>query len=130
MLIVEGWFLGVPMQAPDELLAPLNAREADEDGDGRWRRACNHALADYTPLWQRLDWLTWLQPPSWGVVADWRWQQERQALAARPGRAGMARRDVDVFLRLFERIGRHALRTLPAIADRTVALDVQRVPRR
>ena len=73
---------------------------------------------------------TWLQPPAYDVVVDWRWQQEKAALAARPGRAGMDRRAVAEFLQLFDRVARHALHALPARADRCIALDASRRPSR
>jgi D-glycerate 3-kinase len=129
LLILEGWFLGARPQPAAELDGPLNAREAGEDADGTWRRWCNDALAAYAPLWDRLDWLTWLQAPSFAACGDWRWQQEAQALAARPTRAGMDRHAIERFLQLFARIGGHALRTLPALADRCIALDDRRRPR-
>jgi D-glycerate 3-kinase len=51
LLVFEGWFLGTPAQATEDLSAPLNALERDADSDGRWRHWCNQALADdYRPL--------------------------------------------------------------------------------
>ena len=43
-----------------------------------------------------------------------------------PLRAAMTREEVERFVQLFERVSRHALRTLPAIADRTLRLDKER----
>lgn len=128
LLVLEGWFLGVRPQPEEALVAPVNDREAEEDRDGRWRRACNIALAGYAPLWRCIDWLTWLQPPSFAACIEWRWQQERAALAARPHRRGMDRATVARFLQLFERTARHALATVPAVADRCIALDGARGP--
>src|SRR5690606_35952580 len=48
LVLFEGWFLGTPAETDAALATPLNALERDEDGDGRWRRWCNDALArDY-----------------------------------------------------------------------------------
>ena len=64
LVILEGWFLEVPPQAPAELVEPLNALERDEDPQGTWRTWSNDALArDYPPLWPRLDRLLLLQGP-------------------------------------------------------------------
>lgn len=128
-VLLEGWFLKTPSQHPDELLQPINALERDEDPDGSWRRWCNAALAnDYPRLWQTIDALWFLQGPDFDVVPGWRWQQEQSLQASNPERAAMSRAQVERFVQLFERVSRQALRALPAIADKTVALDGQRRP--
>ena len=129
LVVLEGWFLKTPAQQVDELRAPINALERDEDPDGSWRSWCNAALArDYPALWQRIDALWWLQGPDFEVVPDWRWQQEQSLQASDPGRAGMDRAQVARFVQLFERVSRQALRILPTIAERTIRLDAQRRP--
>lgn len=129
LLVFEGWCLAVPAQADAALCDPLNALERDEDGDSTWRRWCNTALArDYPPLWSRIDVLWFLQPPCFDVVADWRWQQEQALQAGAPGRPGMDRAQVVRFIQHYERVSRQALRTLPALADRSIVLDHTRQP--
>ena len=129
LVVLEGWFLKTPAQQVDELRAPINALERDEDPDGSWRSWCNAALArDYPALWQRIDALWWLQGPDFEVVPDWRWQQEQSLQASDPGRAAMDRAQVARFVQLFERVSRQALRILPTIAERTIRLDAQRRP--
>lgn len=134
LIVFEGWFLGTPAQRESELAEPVNALERDEDAHGVWRGYCNRALdADYPALWSRLDRLLFLQPPGFEVVAGWRWQQEhalqaRASQARHPRRRGMTQAQVRRFVSLFERVSRQALARLPAIADRTVALDSQRRP--
>lgn len=129
MLVVEGWCLGTPAEDEAALLAPLNALERDEDPAGRWRGYCNDALREHYPaLWRRFDRLWLLQAPGFEVVAQWRWQQEQALQAAAPHRRGMDRVTMARFLQHFERVSRQALRTLPALADRVVALDEHRAP--
>lgn len=129
LLVFEGWFLGTPAEDADSLAEPLNDLERQADGDGRWRRWCNHALAhDYPALWQRCDRLWFLQPPDFSVVPRWRWQQEQSMQAAAPGRSGMTRSQLERFVQFYERVSRQALRTLPGIADRVVRLDAFRRP--
>jgi D-glycerate 3-kinase len=129
LVLFEGWFLGTPAEPDAALHRPLNALERDEDPDGCWRRWCNAALGrDYPALWQRIDRLLVLQAPSFEVVPEWRWQAEQALLADRPGSAGMDRRAIERFVQHYERTGRQALRTLPGIADRVVALDARRHP--
>ncbi|WP_244244086.1 kinase [Marilutibacter alkalisoli] len=129
LILFEGWFLKTPAQSDPQLRTPINALERDEDGDGTWRRWCNDALArDYPPLWSRLERLLFLQPPGFEIVPEWRWQQEQAMQAARAGRRGMDRAEVERFVQLFERVSRRALATLPGIAERTVRLDAGRTP--
>lgn len=136
LLVFEGWCLKVPAQAAAALRRPANALERDEDTDGVWRRHCNDALArEYPALWGQLDRLTWLHPPAFAWVPAWRWQQEhalkgRALRAARPGHPGMTRAQVERFVCLFERVTRHAMRTLPGIAELTLRLDDARRVRR
>ncbi|MGY0610996.1 kinase [Luteimonas sp. A501] len=130
LAVFEGWFLGTPAEDDATLAAPVNALEREEDGDGRWRRWCNNALArDYPALWQRIDRLLLLQPPSFEIVPEWRWQAEqglRDAISA--GGGGMDRAGVERFVQHYERTSRQALRTLPGIADHVIALDARRRP--
>lgn len=127
LLVFEGWFLGTPAESADTLGTPLNALEREADADGRWRRWCNTALETaYPTLWQRCDRLWFLQPPDFSVVPRWRWQQEQHLQAVQPGRSGMTRPQLERFVQYYERVSRHALRTLPGIADRTVTLDAER----
>lgn len=129
LVLFEGWFLGTPAEDDAALATPINALERDEDGDGRWRRWCNAALArDYPALWRRIDRLLLLQAPAFEVVPGWRWQAEQAMAAIRPGVPAMDRAAVGRFVQHYERTSRQALRTLPAIADRTVGLDAQRRP--
>ena len=129
LVVFEGWFLKVPAQPAAALRNPINALEHDHDHDGHWRTYCNDALGrEYPALWSRLDRLLFLQPPGFEVVPGWRWQQEQALQAANPRRQAMTRPQVERFVQLFERVSRHALRTLPAIAERTVAIDARRRP--
>ncbi|MEY4952978.1 MAG: hypothetical protein RL299_1402, partial [Pseudomonadota bacterium] len=44
VLLLEGWCLGARPQGPEALAQPVNALEAEEDPDGRWRAHANTAL--------------------------------------------------------------------------------------
>ncbi len=127
LVILEGWFLKTPAQQEADLSEPVNALERDEDAQGIWRRYCNTALARrYPALWDTVD-TTWLlQGPGFEVVPEWRWQQEQSLQAAQPGRIAMSHAQVERFVQFFERISRQALKTLPAIAERTIHLDSRR----
>ena len=127
LIILEGWFLKVPPQDGNQLDEPLNALEREEDPDGTWRRWCNDALArDYPALWSRLPRLLFLQGPGFDVVPQWRWQQEQSLQAQHPDRKAMTHAQVMRFVQFFERVSRHAMETLPGIADATIRLDAGR----
>ena len=126
LLIVEGWMLAAGAQTAQALIAPVNALEREHDPDRRWRQWCNQRLAqDYPALWQQLDWWCCLQPPGWESVLGWRAEQEAR-LAASQQRAGMSLAALEHFLAHFERVGRHALATLPGKAALCIGIDAQR----
>ena len=126
LLILEGWCVGARAQAASALDAPVNALERDEDGDGRWRRFVNAALAgDYQALFGRIDALALLAAPGFAVVRGWRTQQEAE-LRAGGGSAVMNDAEIARFIQHYERLTRHILDEMPARADLVVALDAQR----
>ncbi len=128
-ILLEGWCLGTPAEADDALREPVNALERDEDADGTWRRHCNHALRTlYPALWSRMDALWCLQAPGFELVRQWRWQQEQRLAAAQSRAVSLDEDGVRRFVQFFERVSRHALATLPGIADRTIMLDARRSP--
>lgn len=93
VLIFEGWCVGVPPQPAELLTEPVNALEAQEDPDGRYRRYVNDRIAlDYAPLWTQLDAWLHLQVPDRASVLNWRRQQEQALPAAqRMDDEGLAR---------------------------------------
>lgn len=126
LIVLEGWCLAVPAQAPAELATPVNALEREEDPDGRWRAHVNAMLAGpYARLWQRIDHLVLLQAPGFEVVTRWREQAER-GLRARQAPRAMDAAALARFIAHYERLSRHALGCLPGIADTVVVLDAQR----
>ena len=126
LVLLEGWCVGASPQPPSALRRAVNALERDEDAGGEWRRAANAALAGpYARLWRRLDRLVLLQAPGFDVVEAWRSQQEK-TLLARGAVHALDRSALRRFVAHFERISRHALRSLPRRADVRVVLDARR----
>lgn len=129
VLLFEGWCVGAFPQPANELARPVNALEAEEDGDGHWRRAVNDALGDcYQRLFARLDRLILLAAPGFEVVHGWRLEQER-GLAAAPGRKSVAPMDeaeIARFIAHYERLTRWILTEMPRRADLLVRLGAQR----
>jgi D-glycerate 3-kinase len=122
LVIVEGWALGIRPQLHSALLTPINELERKEDPDGSWRRWVNKQLRGYQPLWRKFDALIVLQAPSWEIVRRWRGEQEEDLLA-RHAPLAMDATAMERFLAHFERLSRHALTTLPALADTCVEYD-------
>jgi D-glycerate 3-kinase len=125
LVILEGWALGIRPQSLAALNEPINALERDEDPDGSWRRWVNKQLRAYQPLWRKLDALIVLQAPNWDVVRRWRGQTE-EALLARHAPLAMDAKAMKRFLAHYERLSRHALATLPPLADSWVEYDTER----
>jgi D-glycerate 3-kinase len=125
LVILEGWAMGIRPQTQIALEEPINQLEREEDPDGRWRHWVNKQLRGYQPLWRKLDALIVLQAPNWEVVRKWRSEQEEELLA----RHAPLAMDADTMVRFlahFERLSRHALATLPALADTSVEYDDHR----
>jgi D-glycerate 3-kinase len=122
LVLVEGWALGLRPQLESALEEPVNELEHTEDPDGRWRHWVNKQLRAYQPLWRKLDALIVLQAPNWGVVREWRSETEKELLA-RGAPLAMDAEAMQRFIAHFERLSRHALATLPVLADTCVEYD-------
>ena len=125
LVIVEGWALGIRPQQRWQLVDPVNDLERREDADGTWRFWVNKQLRGYQPLWRKFDALIVLQAPNWEIVRRWRGEQE-QDLLTRHAPLAMDAVTMQRFLAHFERLSRHALATLPALADSVVEYDDDR----
>ena len=126
LIILEGWCLGLPPQSPTALREPINWLEQTEDPDGRWRGYVNAQLkGPYALLWKRLDHLVLLQAPSFDIVQRWRGEQEC-TLRQRGAPYAMDTTALRRFIAHYERLSRHGLISLPALADTCVMLDAAR----
>jgi D-glycerate 3-kinase len=102
-ILFDGWCVGALPDALGE--APLNALEAQEDADGRWRAHIRAELAStYALFFARFDAVVYLKPPSWEIVTRWRAEQEEENLSRALASADYAR--LDHFLMHYERITR------------------------
>jgi len=139
VVLLEGWCVGARPQTQDELRAPINALEANEDRDGAFRGYVNAELTGrYGAVWNELDMLVFLAAPDIPAVHAFRRQQEhalqrRAAQAAADGKATAATRtgimtdsQLERFIAHFERITAHMLSGTPNYADIVVQLDAQR----
>ena len=130
LILFEGWCVGVPAQDAAALRRPVNALERDEDAGGIWRGYVNAQLqTGYAALWRRFDTLVLLQAPTFSVVERWRNEQELALRRAHAPRA-MSPSQLHRFIMHYERLSRHSLRTLPALADIRLVLVADRSVRR
>jgi D-glycerate 3-kinase len=128
VVILEGWCVGARPQAESALLEPVNALEAQEDGDGRWRRYANACLGDgYAAFFAGLDLRLMLRAPSFACVHGWRAEQEaglsRDSRMARPA---MSDAELARFIAHYERMTRWILEDEPA--DLIADIDDRRAP--
>jgi D-glycerate 3-kinase len=132
LVVFEGWCVGARPQPAAALREPINALEAREDGDGRWRTFANDALAGpYQRLFAMIDTLVLLAAPRFEVVLDWRLQQEAELRASAGAEAAgvMDAGGVARFVQHYERLTRHILAEMPGRADLVVELAPDRSPR-
>ena len=133
LIFLEGWCVGIPPQAEQALVTPINETESTQDSSGLWRREVNRYLeTTYAALFNQLDLLLFLKAPSFGAVFDWRWEQEqRLADAIDTGKHAttgtpMTRDEVGAFVLHYQRLTEHALTALPRCAHVTWDLDHNR----
>ena len=114
VFVLEGWCLGAVPEPAERLSRPVNALEAEEDPEGRWRRFVNDALAgDYAALWSQIGCWLYLKVPDMDAVRRWRAQQE-QGL---PPQRRMSPVELARFVAHYERITRWMFETMPHRAD-------------
>jgi Predicted kinase len=121
VVVLEGWCLSVGPQSEEELVAPINELEANEDAEGRWRRYVNtQLLGPYKEFYDMVDFLVFLKAPDFAKVYEWRQRQEDK-LAARvrgeDAKRVMNPAQLKRFIQHYERLTRHGLNTLPERAD-------------
>lgn len=120
LVVFEGWCVGSPPEAEAALAEPVNELERYDDPDGRWRRYVNEQLKNaYPPLFALLDSLVFLRAPDFSAIRAWRLEQEHKLRVSAATTASRVMSDAEVirFIEFFERITRHNLEMLPAIAD-------------
>lgn len=122
VVILEGWCLCVPCQEDAALLEPVNTLERVEDCDSRWRQFVNAQVREeYAKLYGLVDFLVMLKAPGFDKVYHWRQTQEDK-LAEKMAQGGgdaarvMNREQLQRFIQHYERLTRHGLVELPALA--------------
>jgi D-glycerate 3-kinase len=129
LVLFEGWCVGARPQGLETLTQPINALEANEDVDGRWRRYVNDALGgEYQSLFAKIDLLVLLAAPSFDVVLKWRTQQEQELRDQSQGDRSGVMDDAQLarFIQHYERLTKHVLIEMPPRADLVIRLGEDR----
>ena len=135
IVIVEGWCLGTPAQADEELHAPVNELEALEDPDGSWRRHVNQQIkGPYQDIYRMMDLWVMLQAPSFECVYQWRLEQEEKLAENRlqgerenSSRSRvMTATQIKRFIQYYQRLTEHSLKQLPKRVHYLFRLDAER----
>lgn len=127
VMLFEGWCIGARPQDNAALAEPINTLEREEDQDGVWRRAVNAHLSGATrALFQQIDRLIYLRPPSFDVVYQWRCEQEHALIATGDAPAAMTDTLIKRFVSHYERLTRNMMADMPSYADLVIQLDAQR----
>lgn len=120
VIIIEGWCLGVGPQQQAALVEAINTLESEED-QGEWRAYVNKKLSDeYQSLFELIDMLIMLKAPDFSNILEWRLKQENKLKQKNRHSTNdklMNKDELIRFISHYERLTRHALRTVPAIAD-------------
>ncbi len=130
IIILEGWCVGARAEESGRLMSPVNALEAQEDPDARWRQWVNQQLREhYHPLFDQLDFMVMLKAPGFESVLEWRWLQEQKLIKERKLQGSplrtMSRPELARFIQHYERITRQCLRDLPQQADYVLYVNAQ-----
>jgi D-glycerate 3-kinase len=127
VLIFEGWCVGARPQTAEALVDPINALEAEEDSNGVWRAYVNDQLAGpYRFLFERIDYLAVIRPPSFDQVLAWRTQQENELRATVGGPRVMGPAALARFIQHYERLSRWIDAEMPHRADAVIEIEADR----
>lgn len=120
IVLFEGWFVGVRAIDPAAFESPPSP--IDTESDRAFARDINAKLADYLPLWQRLDRLWIFSQSDYRLSLQWRQQAEREAIAQ--GKTGMSDRQITEFVYYFWRSLHPELFISPLTQDPSVDLVI------
>lgn len=124
LILIDGWCLGAGTQDARELKRPVNSLEEKDDPNLAWRNAVNDFLfSPYQQMFARLDAILSLRAPDFGIVHDWRCQQEESLLGRSLTTKDKER--IARFIQHYERITRHMMDG-GRRADIEIQLDARR----
>lgn len=122
VIFVEGWCLGAKSAWVHDFISdrPRSAWEAAHDPDQIWRQWSIAANAPYEGIWDRLDYLIFLQQENFDCVIDARWRQEENNFAKTGRRLFITRDEVAEFCAHYKSWTEAIMACLPEHADVTI----------
>jgi len=142
IIIFEGWCVGSLALSQEDLVSPINSLEDEYDEDRIWRNYVNNQLQEYHSVFETIDFLIFLQAPSFETVYDWRFEQEEKLRLSLQTEDELSNENSELtdsclmdaeqiknFILYFERITKHNLETLPQTANLVISLDRDRSPK-
>lgn len=134
IIIFEGWCTGLAPEPAEQLIAPVNSLEAEEDEQAIWRNYVNQQLAgDYQLLFKQIDFLTILTAPSFDSVYAWRllqeqklaqhWASQQTAQESAVPAHIQSPEQLQRFIAHYQRLTQWALTSLPARAQVQLQLN-------
>ena len=132
IILLEGWCVGSEAQDDADLIKPVNDLEREEDQDLSWRRYVNDCLGDeYQTLFSVVDVWIMMKIPSFHCVLDWRTEQENKLADVLKEKQSnnssiMNAKEISQFIKHYQRITEHTLKTLPSKVHYLFELDSQR----
>lgn len=100
IVLFEGWFVGTrPLNDTEEKVFDAPPPPIFTEEDKQFARDNNERLAQYLPLWQRLDRLMILYPVDYRFSQQWRREAEHKMKAS--GKSGMSDEEINRFVEYF-----------------------------
>lgn len=121
ILLFEGWFVGVKPIDDSNFNNPPPPINTEEDR--QFARDMNRKLADYLPLWDRLDGLIVLALEDYHLSKKWRGEAEKELIAT--GKSGMTAQEIDQFVEYFWKAIHPELFMTSLISDPLVDLVIK-----
>jgi D-glycerate 3-kinase len=130
IILFEGWCIGCRSQNLTDLKNPINTLERYEDKKLVWREYVNKQLrGPYYKLFQKIDFLVFLEAPDFDAVYEWfRQQSVNLKINTANKQADSTMHDVDVKRNAmqYERIIRHAMQEVSERAEIKLSIDGNR----
>ena len=126
IVIFEGWCVGAQPQKKKDLLVSINDLEKHKDKKKIWRIRVNEELKnDYKKIFKLIDKIIFLKAPSFKYVFKWRLLQEKKLRITSNGKKTMSDNQIKNFIKFYERLTKHMLKTLTHKADSVIEMDTE-----
>ena len=125
ILILEGWCCGSPYIKKNYLYKNINLLEKKFDQNNIWRNYYNDKLkGEYNEIFKQFDRLIYFKATSFQNVKKWRLLQENNLKKQKNyKKVGMNKKEIEIFIKHYEKITKWMLKKLPEKANLTFLID-------